>query len=105
MLLLAPVTRVAGPDAVYPVSVALNLLFAAGAWGLFSRLAGRRLDPSRAGLASLLFGLCPALWLWTAAGMETPLVLLLQIAIWMLVDEAAHGVSGSPARLAAAVVL
>ena len=104
-MLLTPFGRVAGPEAIYPISVALNLLFAAGAWALFSRLAARRLDPPRAGLASLLFGLCPALWLWTASGMETPLFLLLQIAVWMLVDHAAHGGPGRPAWLAAVVAL
>ncbi|HEY2942385.1 MAG TPA: hypothetical protein VGN09_08130 [Vicinamibacteria bacterium] len=105
VLLLTPFCRVAGPEAIYPTSVALNLLFAAGAWALFSRLAARRLDPTRAGLASLLFGLCPALWLWTASGMETPLFLLLQIAVWMLVDHAARGGSGRPAWLAAIVAV
>jgi hypothetical protein len=105
VLLLAPATRVAGPDAIYPISVGLNLLFAAGAWALFSRLAGRRLAPPRAALASLLFGLCPVLWLWTASGMETPLFLLLQIAIWLLVDRAAQGEAVRPAGLAALVVL
>jgi len=105
VLLLTPFCRVAGPGAIYPISVALNLLFAAGAWALFSRLAARRLDPLRAGLASLLFGLCPALWLWTASGMETPLFLLLQIAVWRLVDNAAHGESVRPAWLAAVVFL
>jgi arabinofuranosyltransferase len=94
-----------GAEAIYPVSVALNLLCAAGAWFLFSRLAARRLDPPRAGLASLLFGLCPALWLWTASGMETPLFLLLQIAVWTLVDRAAHGESVRPAWLATVVAL
>ena len=105
MLLLAPVTRVAGPDAIYPISVGLNLLFAAGAWALFSRMAARRLDSPRAALASLLFGLCPVLWLWTASGMETPLFLLLQIAIWLLVDRAAQGEAVRPGGLAALVVL
>ena len=105
MLLLAPFCRVAGPEAIYPISVALNLLFAAGAWALFSRLAARRLDPPRAGLASLLFGLCPAVWLWTASGMETPLFLLLQIAVWMLADHSARGEPVRPAGLAAVVAL
>jgi len=105
VLLLAPATRVAGPDAIYPVSVGLNLLFAAGAWAVFSRLAARRLGPSRGALASLLFGLCPVLWLWTASGMETPLFLLLQIALWARVDAAAHGEAARPALLAAIVAL
>lgn len=105
VLLLTPFFRWARPDAIYPISVALNLLFAAGAWALLSRLAARRLDATRAGLASLLFGLCPVLWLWTASGMETPLVLLLQIAVWMLVDQAARGAAVRPAALAAVVVL
>jgi hypothetical protein len=105
VLFLAPFFRVAGPEAIYPISVALNLLFAVGAWALFSRLATHRLDPPRAGLASLLFGLCPALWLWTASGMETPLVLLLQIAVWLLVDETARDQAVPPAGLAVVVAL
>jgi hypothetical protein len=105
VLLLAPVARVAGPDAIYPISVGLNLLFAAGAWAVFSRLAARRLVPPRAALASLLFGLCPVLWLWTASGMETPLFLLLQIAMWLLVDRAAQGEAVRSGGLAALVVL
>ena len=105
MLLLAPAFRFAGPDAIYSVSVALNLAFAAGAWLLFARLASRRLDPRRAALASLLFGLCPVLWLWTASGMETPLVLLLQIALWMAVDGVVRGERVSPVLLAAVVAL
>jgi arabinofuranosyltransferase len=105
VLLLAPVARVAGADAIYLISVGLNLLFAAGAWALFSRLAARRLDPPRAALASLLFGLCPVLWLWTASGMETPFFLLLQIAIWLLVDRAAQGEAARPALLTAVVAL
>jgi len=104
VLLLAPVSRVASPDAIYPISVGLNLVFAAGAWALFSRLAARRLGPPRAALASLLFGLCPVLWLWTASGMETPLFLLLQIAIWLLVDRAVQGEAVRPGGLAALVV-
>jgi hypothetical protein len=105
VLLLAPATRVADADAIYPVSVAFNLLFAAAAWTLFSRLAARRLEPAQASAASLLFGLCPVLWLWTAAGMETPLVLLLQIALWSLVDRRTPGHSGRPWALAGVVVL
>jgi arabinofuranosyltransferase len=104
VLLLAPLSRVAGPDALYPISVTLNLLFAAGAWALFARLAARRLPPARAGAASLLFGLCPMIWLWAASGMETPLFLLLQIALWMLVDRAVRGAGARPAVLAAVVV-
>jgi hypothetical protein len=68
-------------------------------------MAARRLDPARAALASLLFGLCPALWLWTASGMETPLFLLLQIALWRFVDRAAQGEAVGPGGLAAVVAL
>lgn len=95
----------AGPDAIYAISVTLNLLFAAGAWALFARLAARRLSPARAAAASLLFGLCPMIWLWTASGMETPLFLLLQIALWLAVDGAERGAGARPAVLAALVVL
>ena len=105
VLLLAPFCRVAGPDTLYPISVALNLVFAAGAWALFARLAAGRLPPARANTAGLLLGLCPMIWLWTASGMETPLFLLLQIALWIMVDRAARGGGASAAMLVAVVVL
>jgi len=105
VLLLAPFCRVAGPDTVYPISVALNLAFAVGAWMLFVRLATRRVPPPRANTAGLLLGLCPMIWLWTASGMETPLFLLLQIALWIIVDRAAPGGGASAAMPVAVVVL
>lgn len=105
VLLLAPFSRVGGPDTLYPISVALNLLCAAGAWALFARLAARRLSPARAGAASLLFGLCPMIWLWTASGMETPLFLLLQVALWLAVEGAVRGTRERLAVLAAVVAL
>jgi hypothetical protein len=105
VLLLAPACRMVGPDAIYPVSVGLNLLFATAAWALFGRLTAGRLDPPHAAAAGLLLGLCPALWLWTASGMEAPLVLLLQIGVWRFVDAAARGEPVRAAGLAAVVGL
>jgi hypothetical protein len=105
VLLLAPFSRIGGPDTLYPISVTLNLLFAAGAWAVFARLAARRLPPARASAAVVLFGLCPMIWLWTASGMETALFLLLQIALWAVVDRAARGGGAGPALPATLVVL
>jgi arabinofuranosyltransferase len=105
VLLLAPACRMVGANAIYPISVGLNLLFAAAAWALFGRLAAKRLDPPHAAGAALLLALCPALWLWTASGMETPLVLFLQICVWWFVDAAAHGERLGGAGLAAVVGL
>src|SRR3989442_3898513 len=79
VLLLTPFCRGADPDAIYPISVALNLLFAAGGWALLSRLAARPPGPPRARLARPLFGLCPALLLWAGSGKAKPLGLVLPI--------------------------
>lgn len=76
----------------YPAVTALNLVFAALAFLVFHRRAAEHLGPRRAALASLLFAGCPSWWLWTASGMETSLVVLLQLALWSAVDrEQAEG--------------
>jgi hypothetical protein len=49
---------------------------------------------------ALVLAASPPLWLWTSSGMETALVLLLQVALW---SEAVGGRDGR--RLAAVVVL
>ena len=80
--LLAPVFLFARDAAAHPVSVALSLIFAVAALALFHRRVRARHGPLAAAAAALLFAAWPALWLWTASGMETALVLLLQVALW-----------------------
>jgi arabinofuranosyltransferase len=88
VLLLAPAEALVGPAGIYAVSTGLNLLFAAIALALLSRFAHPRLGDRPAGALALLFALCPPLWAAIASGLETPLVLLIQIATWILVERA-----------------
>ncbi|MFL6290176.1 MAG: hypothetical protein ACJ759_04705, partial [Thermoanaerobaculia bacterium] len=89
VLLMVPLAWLGGPERLYPLSVALNLGFAALAVVQVSRFAARRLGGFAGGLAALLLALCPSLWVAVASGLETPLVLCLQVAIWIAVEEAA----------------
>ncbi len=82
VLLLAPIVAVARDAAILPAAIVLNAGCAVAALVLFHRRLRQR-DGSRGALLALaLFAAWPALWLWTASGMETPLILLLQVALW-----------------------
>jgi len=87
VLLLAPAEALVGPDRLYAVSAGLNLLFAASALVLLARFARPRLGEAGARALAFLFALSPSLWVAVASGLETPLVLLLQIAAWILVER------------------
>jgi arabinofuranosyltransferase len=69
---------------VYEYSSLLNVFFAALALVAFYWHTTRQLNWFLAGLAVLLLSLHPALWLWATSGMETVLVLLLQLMAWFL---------------------
>ena len=92
VLLLAPAFLIARDSAIHPLAVALNGACAAAALFLFHRRLRARDGGGPAALAAVLFAAWPALWLWNASGMETALVLLLQVALWAEVtrDDAAH---------------
>ena len=104
VLLMAPLALVAGPERLYPLSVALNFAFAALTVVQVGRYVSRRLDGFRGGLAALLLALCPSLWAAVASGLETPLVLCLQVAIWIAAEEVA-GEGGKVRLLAGLCVL
>lgn len=104
VLLMAPLAWLGGPDRLYPHSVALNLVFAALTVVQVGRYVSRRLDGFRGGLAALLLALCPSLWVAVASGLETPLVLWLQVAIWIAAEQVA-GEGGKVWRLAGLCVL
>jgi arabinofuranosyltransferase len=82
VLLLAPAFLIARDSAIHPIAVALNGVCAVAALVLFQRRLLDRDGHGPAALAAVLFAAWPALWLWNASGMETALVLLLQIALW-----------------------
>ncbi|HEX5718936.1 MAG TPA: hypothetical protein VF179_22430 [Thermoanaerobaculia bacterium] len=91
VLLMAPLAWLAGPERLYPLSVALNFGFAALAVIQVGSFISRRLDGFRGGLAVVLLALCPSIWVAVASGLETSLVLCLQVGIWISVEEAAEG--------------
>ncbi|MFP5288106.1 MAG: hypothetical protein ACLGI9_20385 [Thermoanaerobaculia bacterium] len=104
VLLMAPLAWLAGPDRLYPLSVVLNLAFAALTVIQVGGFAARRLDAFRGGLAALLLALCPSIWVAVASGLETPLVLCLQVGIWIAAEDAA-GEGGKVWLLAGLCVL
>ncbi|MCZ6601173.1 MAG: glycosyltransferase family 39 protein, partial [Acidobacteria bacterium] len=88
VLLLAPLWRLVGDDGIYAASVVVNigcLMALAVILGLAS--AGRR-SPKHANATLILLAFCPVLWMTAAMGMETPLVLLLQVLFWWQVQKA-----------------
>lgn len=91
VLLMVPLAWLGGPERLYPLSVALNFAFAALTVIQVGGFIARRLDGFRGGLAALLLALCPSIWVAVASGLETPLVLCLQVGIWIAVEEAAEG--------------
>lgn len=86
VLLLTPMALIA-PGVVYIWSLALNLICVLGAFLLFYRFVESRLDRTRASIAALFFAACPPVWVWTASGLETPLVLVLQIGMWVAIES------------------
>ncbi len=82
VLLLAPAFLIARDSAIHPIAVALSIVCAAAALVLFHGRLRDRDGGGPAALAAVLFAAWPALWLWSASGMETALVLLLQVALW-----------------------
>ena len=82
VLLIAPAFAIVPDSSVHAAAVVFNVICAAAALALFHRRLRARHGDRVAAMAALVFAACPALWLWTASGMETALVLLLQVALW-----------------------
>jgi len=91
-----------GPDAVYPVAVFLNIIFVSVALILFYRFALHRIPGLGSSLSALLFAACPAILVWVGSGLETALVLMLQIAVWSAVEL--HSREGTRSELAILVL-
>ena len=89
VLAVAPAFWVTDRDGVYFFSVLLNLVCALGALGLFSDHLRRSMGERAALAGSLLFALCLPLWAAVASGLETCLVLLISMAIWVCVERVA----------------
>jgi arabinofuranosyltransferase len=86
ILLLTPAFLFTKDLGIYVYASLLNIIFVVIAFLLFSRYLNK-VSNRYALLASLVFIVYPPLWAWTASGMETTLVLLLQLCILILVEE------------------
>ncbi|GMU94205.1 MAG: hypothetical protein AMXMBFR4_32630 [Candidatus Hydrogenedentota bacterium] len=93
VLLIAPGFLIVEPDSIYGYALALNIGFGilaiAAFWHYCNLLLPRGALPAAAALA-----ISPALTAWAASGMETPLVLLIQIVIWGAATRVAEGRAG-----------
>jgi arabinofuranosyltransferase len=87
VLLLTPAFFFIDGGAIYGFAVFLNMLAIIGAFLIFYAFVRERLGDGWAGAAGVLFVLCPPLWAGVASGMETGLVLLLQLVIWVAVER------------------
>jgi arabinofuranosyltransferase len=73
--------------ALYPLSVGVNLVCAVAFVVCFYHHVQRKWGRRNAVIAAFLLALCPPLWLAVASGMETTLVLFLQMLVWMCADR------------------
>lgn len=87
VLLMSLGHAASGQESVYLSSCFLNIVFIAFAFLVFYRYILDRFGHERAAMGAFLFALCPPMWVWVSSGMETPLVLLLQLAIWANVER------------------
>jgi arabinofuranosyltransferase len=76
---------VTGNEGVYFFACFLNLAFACVAFLVFAGFLRERLGNGLAAVGGFLFVLCLPLWAAVGSGMESCLLLLLYIAIWVVV--------------------
>lgn len=92
VLMVAPAFLFLGGSSIYFYSSLLNILAIVVTFHLFYNYM-MSVAPKQSFLAGLLFCLYPSFWVWTASGMETAVVLLLQIAFIVTVARCStdHG--------------
>jgi hypothetical protein len=76
-------------ESIYRFSLILNIFFTCITFFVFYKWVESELGNRSAVTAVFLFASCPSIWIWVASGTETPLILLIQIAIWMMVQRIA----------------
>ncbi len=90
ILLISPWFRFFG-DGVYEISCLLNLCFISGSLLLLYRWTTDSLDRRAGAVAALLFASCPVIWVWVVSGMETPMIVFLNLGLWIAVSRSAAG--------------
>lgn len=87
VLIIVPALFFTSGFGVYIFSSLFNILCTLGAFLVFKRWICRDFSPPVKSLAAFLFAACPLVWLWTASGMETMLVLWVQLVIWAKTEQ------------------
>jgi arabinofuranosyltransferase len=85
-VLLMALSFVLGIDA-YRFSMVVNTALTVASVVVFVHFARARFSVVTSLVLGLLVAICPSLWLWSASGLETPLILLLQTLLWVYVDR------------------
>ena len=75
---------------VYYFSAFLNLLFALVTLVVFASFLRERLGNWRAVVGAFLFALCLPVWAAAGSGMETCLILLIYVSIWVITERLAQ---------------
>ncbi len=84
-LLMAPAFYI-GKSYVYTYSVTINIVLINIALVIYYQFIKTHLDKTSAAIGTLLMALSPYIWSNAATGLETILVLLINIAIWAVVE-------------------
>jgi arabinofuranosyltransferase len=87
ILIIAPAFLFTEGLGIYFWSTAVNYLFACLALLIWHRLARARFGPTVAAFGAFLLALCPPLWAAISTGLETPLILLLTVAVWSVLPS------------------
>ncbi len=106
VLLMTPGFWITDNDGIYFFSLFLNLVFTGAAFWLFTRYLEQRLGRASALVGGCLLAVCLPLWVAVGSGLETPLVLLIAVGIWLTVERiAAAPTRGMVILLAALLTL
>ncbi len=87
VLLMAPAFFFLGDAQAYLFSLGLNLVFISAAFLVFYFHIRDRLPWPWTRIACVLFAICPFMWWAVGSGLETPLIVLIQLLIWIAVSR------------------
>lgn len=89
-VLLISLGFIAGVDlhSIHLVVTFVNTVFMLTTLVAVSVFARRRWGFLNGGAATLILALCPVMWVWASSGLETSLVILLQVGLLIAIDRA-----------------
>lgn len=89
----------------YVVAVVVNVAALAAVLAVFARHVDVTVGRAAARWSVVFVALCPVFYRWVSAGLEAPLVLLLQLLLWVLAEQSVRAEQGEAARRTRRVVL